>query len=686
MAASKDIRPGYAKFLDAWTAPEDAGDPIGCLATTFTFDPAFFEEECLGRFLMLETDAGEDGAAYLIEREEKLAQVVCAAVLVDQHHCRGARSLRWDLFPARSKAGIFHAKISLLQWSNRIRLMIGSANLTPDGYRRNREVFGTVDYFAHSRAPVRVLMETVRFLRESVSSLVSEPETMPVMRMISFLDRVSRLPGDWGKAEESIQKDSLRIFPVLTGPGREDLFSQAGNIVRYKKMPHVVKVLSPFFDPPETPVNRPVKSLSDTLIGRGECEIQFCLEIDESIEGGRAFAHAPANILNPEAVGKSCGLAVGKLTSDLERSLHAKELWLEGDDWALLVEGSSNFTSAGTGIGKTRNYEANIAYLLNANRVLKGIWSDLCTRFPDSKPVHDPESSLQFEPLPDAGIDAPAEMQILPPGFLSAVYRWIEGDTGSVQISFGKDLPAGWAILSEEEKTLFDETCWDGDGHPSRHEIPWSGRPPSGFLVTWKRAAGWAWWPVNVESSRDLPAPDELKDLPLDVLMGILTSSRPLHIVLKHFLRKKINGLWPKPPIEEIDPHKRVDVSGFFLQKTRRFSSALNGLRQRLERPVTTAESLYWRLHGPVGVEAFVNALKKEAGSEAERDFLLAELALEVIRAKPQSNPGCLSEEIVRTELLKTATKVLTSIPPTTDDGPMARYIQRVKTQIPENG
>lgn len=74
-------RPGHGRILEAWRPPEDAGEPLGCVATTFTFDPAFFEEECLSRFLALETSP-EDGAAYLIEREEKLAQAT-AAVLVD---------------------------------------------------------------------------------------------------------------------------------------------------------------------------------------------------------------------------------------------------------------------------------------------------------------------------------------------------------------------------------------------------------------------------------------------------------------------------------------------------------------------------------------------------------------------------------------------------------------------------
>ena len=63
---SKGQTAGYGKLLDAWTPPEGAGDPVGCIATSFTFDSVFFEEECLGRFLRLETDPTEDGPLYLL--------------------------------------------------------------------------------------------------------------------------------------------------------------------------------------------------------------------------------------------------------------------------------------------------------------------------------------------------------------------------------------------------------------------------------------------------------------------------------------------------------------------------------------------------------------------------------------------------------------------------------------------
>lgn len=684
MAASKDIPAGYGKLLDAWTAPDDAGDPIGCLATTFTFSPAFFEEECLSRFLSLETDAAEDGPAYIIEREEKLAQVTCAAVIVDQHHCKGSRSLRWDLFPARSPKGIFHAKISLLHWTNRIRVIIGSANLTEPGFRLNREVFGYLDYFEKSTAPSQVLVQTVDFLRRSMAEIISEPDSAPVQRMSGFLDRVSAMKTGWAMPEESLQKRPVRVFPVFTGPGHDDLFSQVKSILNYRETPHTVKVLSPFFDPPESRINQPEKSLAETIVRRGQSDIRFCVVVEPGIGDVKPYARAPKNLLHPESCGKSCAPALSRLTTDLERPLHAKEYWFEGMNWVLLVQGSSNFTSAGTGVGNTVNYEANLAYLLNTERASSRRKADFERRFPPSEIIENAETECLFEPEDAAGIDMPLETQILPAGFLSAVYHWLEGEEGVVRLTFGSELPAGWKIWSEDENVVFDESLWMNQGKPSSIEIKWLKRPPSGFHVLWKEAAGRAWWPVNVQSSRDLPPPEELKELTLDMLMEILTSARPLHEILRRIRKRPDGTIINRDNGTILNPHDRIDVSGFYLQRTRRFSQALAGLHQRLERPVPTIECLDWRLRGPIGVKGLAGALSKEARTEDENAFLLAELSLEIARVRPTSKPGCIPIEQVQSELSKTAREVLEPLPIIDSQKPLGRYIEQVKKMIAE--
>ncbi len=676
---------GYGKLLDAWEPPSDAGDPVGVIATTFTFSPAFFEEECLGRFLKLETDATEDGPVYLVEREEKLSQVTCAAVLVDQHHCKGARSLRWDLHAVRPDRGILHAKISLLCWSKLVRLIIGSANLTEDGYRRNREVYGVVDFHEGSESPRPVLQEVLQYLRLTADAAIAEDDSLPLQRMRRFLDRVQALSRAWGTTRDEHEREPVRVTTLLTGPGRPDLFSQLSSRWPGNSPPHSAWVVSPFFDPPEVKRNQPAESLWDLLRKRGETKVNYCVEAEDIPDSQKMLVRAPASLLETRPSRESCSVAFSRLTTDLERPLHAKQIWLEDERWVLLFIGSSNFTSAGTGVGKAANYEANLVYLFDKDRAPHGAYADFERRFPTIQPISDPETTLKFQPASDVGIDSAQETVLLPTGFLNAIYRTKNDDEGEVLLTFGDDLPSGWRICDEQELIRVTEAEWHSVASPKSYSLIWKGRPPSGFLVTWEKAPGFAWWPINVASAADLPPPDELRGLPLDVLIHILTSARSLHEAMRGYLRRKARAS-NKTSIASIDldPHKRVDTSGFLLQRTRRFSSALRGLRSRLEQPVSSEECLQWRINGPVGIKAVATALIREARSDDERAFLLAELVLELTRVKPKSAPGTLSAHEVR-EALHAAAQDLDqclSLPANRRQGHLAQYVDCVSERL----
>src|SRR5262245_25749808 len=130
----------YGKALDLWQAPPDVGDPLYCIATSYTFDATFFETECIGRFLQMEAHPSESASvAYLIEREEKLAASRVHA-LVDRRHSRDKESLRWDIIGVLVPRAVQHAKLSVLAWKNHVRVIVGSGNLTEPGYRKNVEV------------------------------------------------------------------------------------------------------------------------------------------------------------------------------------------------------------------------------------------------------------------------------------------------------------------------------------------------------------------------------------------------------------------------------------------------------------------------------------------------------------------------------------------------------------------
>ena len=680
-----DDKPGYGKLLDAWVAPDNAGEPIGVVATSFTFSPVFFEEECIGRFLQLESDPTEDGPVYLVEREEKLAQLACASALVDQHHCRGTRSLRWDLLPARMPRGLQHSKVSLLYWSNMVRLIIGSANLTEDGYRRNLEVFGVLDFHKGSQTPIDCLHETLRFLKiAGAYSSVSGATTPSLDRWNGLLARIQNDCSEWGLDHDSSRKQPATVTALFSGPKMTSLFDSLQSSWPDNHRPDVASACSPFFDPPEAE-NAPARRLWGLLRPRGEVDVEFHVAGEEIAGQNEVLLRAPASLLDAEPKRRSAATTtIYRITASDDRPLHAKGIWLENANWSLYSIGSSNFTSAGTGLSKHPNLEANLVYSINRDQIPRARRL-LNEAFPESEQV-DLESGIRWMPMKDEEEDGAAEQAILPACFGNAIYDCDDLQQARVTLEIITAPPAGWELLTDgDEKLFWGEQDWRSQHSPTECTIPWNhARPPAGFWVRWTASLAAAWWPVNVSSGGILPPPEELKNLPLEVLINILTSARPLHRVLRRYLKQHKTKPKDDDNITVIDPHKRVDTRQFLLQRTRRLSWALNSLRQRLERPVVTIEFLRWRLHGPVGVTALANALVREAKSEEEKAFLITELALELSRVKPARKPGCLPPDRHREEIataILELTKLIPTAAPSTPKN-LKRYMEHVFEEI----
>jgi len=677
MKQRDDAKPGHGRILEAWEPPDEAGEPLGCVATTFTFEPHFFEEECLARFLALET-APEDGAAYLIEREEKLAQLACAAVLVDQHHARGMRHLRWDLLAARIPGAILHAKVALLLWSRCARLIVASANLTETGYRRNHEVFGVLDYFEGSEAPLSVLEDIVGFLRRAVAFTAADPANPgpAVSRWNTFLEQVQNRCRRWGARQPPRGLSKTRVFAVTTGPDRPNAFRQLDRIWPASSPPAEAFVVSPFFDPPGIP-NRPARELWGLLRRRGAPTVQFEVTA-EDVPGGGLLLHAPDSLLKAQPRDGEAQTQFRRLKLEDNRPLHAKCLWLQNRDWVLYQMGSSNFTAAGLGLGKTPNLEANLVYAVSPARNRKAA-DALRHAWLESLEVKGKPRFLR-QPL-DNREDAPlAEDIVLPAAFGEAIFGSDKPGEARVELTFLKTPPAGWRVLLEDKDEVFyDEARWRKAGSPRSVQLPWPAqRPPSAFRVGWRGSKGFAWWPVNARDATSLPPPDELRELSLDDLIEILGSARPLHRVLRSFLKRRRMQDGNSPP-PHLDPHKRVDTSSFLLQRTRRLSWALAALRERLSQPVPSREALEWRLRGHCGVMALVHAVLSEDRPAPEKAFLLTEIAVELARVVPQHAPGCLSRHAVRAALRECIREIqrriqadgLRSVPP------MKRYVNQ---------
>jgi hypothetical protein len=223
----------------------------------------------------------------------------------------------------------------------------------------------------------------------------------------------------------------------------------------------------------------------------------------------------------------------------------------------------------------------------------------------------------------------------------------------------------GWRLLSEEDELVLSSSDWKQRHEPGTMEVAWqSERPPSGLWVKWPASGSRSWWPVEVLSPEALIPLEELRNLPLEILIRVLTSSQPLHRVLAAEIRRRREVERHSGRDQVVtDPHKKVDVSGFLLQRSRRVAEAVDALCARLSKPTVSEACLYWKIHGPVGVKSLAEALVKEAKSAEERAFLLTEVALGLARLKLEVAPGALPEAVVRKRLTEVIAEIKSDIP-----------------------
>lgn len=671
---AKNKREGYGKILDFWLPPKEAGEAIGCIATTFTFDAIFFEEECLGRFLKMETDAEEDAVTYIIQRYEKLNTIQCASVLVDQIHSKQKRNPQWDMISMRYQ-GTFHPKISLLYWSGNIRLVVASANLSKSGYRENLEIFGVLDFPLENgkinteNTHVPVLLAFTDYLKNIIHrnySLSGDSANNKSTRLLETIEQIA----EQQLVESSGKNPSNRgIEYILISPQSENLFTQLSQIwKKYSQTPpsHAM-VTSPFYDRPEHR-NMPAEEIWSILKLRGEAEVCYICPFENlSAPRKKWLLKAPRQLETSQPRGRSsikvnfCGIS--KLSSDENgkeciRPFHLKSIWLENTEWLLYMIGSSNFTSAGTGLTKKSNYEANLVYVVNKRK-------DNATykRLSDShfKGQEFRKEEIEFSTEYSTEEESDPSVTILPWFFRSCEAVW---DTGTViKLTFNTNVKInGFRIFYDSKETLYDYDTWQNAGMPESVHIPNKEKfIPSGFNVDLQNQQPYAWWPLTIADSRVLPTPDALLNLDFKDLIEILSSHTPLHISLTRILgRRKPGKVLNDQTPELLDPHKRVDTSGFILQRTRRVSAALNSLSAKLCKPIYTMESLQWRLYGPVGVKAFCDALYREIEKnnqskelkEEEMLFFLAELVNELKDLKLRTFNNSLGEDVVRSEIL----------------------------------
>ncbi|HYD48552.1 MAG TPA: hypothetical protein VEB21_09400 [Terriglobales bacterium] len=623
-------------LLELWRPPQGAGEPVGCLATTYTFGPGLFDEQCLARFLDIESEPNREDLAFLLERESRLGGVY-AGVLVDHTQAGVEHSLRWDVLPVRIWAGRQHAKLSLLVWTRHVRIIVGSANLTEPGYRSNHEVAASIDLSPKESNPDLAAAAT-SFLRKLLSFVPGAADSPPeVRRAEEFLDDVDGQISGWNpsRLKGSGRQQLTFTLPAIgeEEPARSSLKEAIEACRRRGGLPSEAWVASPFFDA-EDVINPTAESLCK-LMARGEQrKICFCVP---AVRDGNTSSiprlAAPISLVRTAEKHRAT-VSVEMLPDvDADKNLrpwHAKMLALRSSKYSALMIGSSNFTCAGIGVKPHRNAEANLLTIVDhvdygrEAGQLEALW-------PAMEPVDDPETAEWLGTRPDTEDDEQM-MTPIPAGFLSATYR--AGDRRQIILRIEPDqLPADWQVhaCGQSEGEILSKGEWDDRGRLRIEELDWSPiLPPDKLLVRWDDHE--AFWPLNVEDSRALPPPARLEQMSADDMLLILAATDPSAAIRAWAKREQPTDLFDSDldtaePID-LDPLRRHDLQATFLHRIRHRARVLAQFRANLQRPVWGRQALEWRLTGLVGIEALADRLVREfANANGLADEALLTLA-----------------------------------------------------------
>jgi hypothetical protein len=623
------------RLASLWSPPAEtpigaAGQPLVCVASTYTFHAPFFEGDLLPRFLGLRFDDTEGIRPFIVEREEKLA-IARAAVLVDGSHVDPSQTtLRWDQLPVRVP-GAQHSKVVVLAWENLVRFIVSSANVTRSGYRRNREIAGVFEVFNHeTSAPRRLGLDVLDFL-DDVVTWVQAPEGALSRLRASIGDVRTRLRAWRNMPSEFRPREMPRAvfvagLPRKAGGVARSPLRQLVELWGARKAKEVV-VMTPFVGDLSGDVDPVVERLLD-LPRSGDSQSRLVVPGQPSerdpnlmvVGLPRRFLEAWASAwrVPPEGV-PTYVVPVCRAGEKANRDLHAKGIVVTDGDITMLLCGSSNFSPRGMGVG-VANIEANLCYVDEADTKHAGL------RLMDRLPVHW-DKDLAHEPFWPTEVETLEDEQEggAPP--IPPVFSWAALNQQTSQLTLAFDLrhpfPPSWAIrwpgeAPEQVPALVD--------HGRVKEIPEDGRyllevpkpirdvTVTTLRVSWRDDDGRDWsgaLALQVQSVDDLLPPEEFRSLTAQAILDCLLSGREPAEWVESEERRRVAGR--REAYAPVDSLNAIDTRGFLLYRTRRLGTALAAMGERLRRTVPSRDAVAYRLRqDPLGPRSLAAALVRE--------------------------------------------------------------------------
>ena len=382
------------RLVDYYLPPGEGFALESLVATTYQVDFEFVEEELLAAALGVRSPVSRL-RAFRSELERKL-QKTEVSVLYDLSGCeRLARlSPRIDAIPILDRK--LHSKISLLMWvrenrisgappDRRMRLIVGSANLTRQGFRHNYECVVSLDFGGRSQTR-RYLLTTAIGLVEQISGELESPQL--TRQLAAFSEQAAILPeGTTGVDEPVALVAANEVVPAI-----RDSWAAIS-----AEAPETVTVVSPFWAEGTTAAEALSGLFAQQLgapanvelVCRGERSADgkswlpvfdsgVAVELKRRLrsrlylraslpDAGLQHLQTNADDVGDETEEKEFASRLGtgnQNASEVHRALHAKLILVDGAEGSVLYAGSSNCTRRGLGLGGPTNFEAGVVYRL----------------------------------------------------------------------------------------------------------------------------------------------------------------------------------------------------------------------------------------------------------------------------------------------------------------------------------
>lgn len=662
------------RLLDYYLPPGEGFVLESLVATTYQVDFEFLEEELLAAALGVRSPVSRL-RAFRSELERGL-QKAEVSVLYDLGGCeRLARlSPRVDALPVMGRK--LHSKISLLMWvreehagdglpERRIRLIVGSANLTRQGFRQNYECVAAADFGGRNTSQRPLLIKAIGLVRQ-IGAGVGATQ---LARQLAALEghAAGLAEGTAGKHDPVALVAAEEVVPSI-----RDSWAALSD-----KPPEKVTVVSPFWAGGTTAAEALTglfRHLGNPgcveLVCRGERSADgknrlpvFDATLATSLKSGltgRLFlraSHPDVGLLTSTSAETGDELEETELASRLgarrgnpvetQRALHAKIVLLDGHGGSVLYVGSSNCTRRGLGLGGPVNHEAGFVYRLTP-RLRKQIEGLLAFAGPPSEVL---TNALPATVHPPPAEEAPV------PAFLAEVVA-----TGTlVTVRFREAVPGDLVLLMPIPTKVGDAGYWllyradatgAAPGQPVEADLTICPRCDKSLNSVAADLSGQAVQPhVFVEvrwSGHSALFPvrfDDKARLPL-LLVGRKPTEGEL---IDYFLFGKEPEAWddgsgsPREDGSDPAPDAPLDTRRILAYFIRRFVQALPGIEAEVSRAAYSRAALDAALRGPTSplelAERAFQSLSRRADDEPQKTpiavgFQLTEILAALLRCE----------------------------------------------------